>query len=459
MKMNKVITAAMTALILTACAADKKGGEPSVIEGRFIGYAGEFVEFFYIGEDGYVEAPIKVAEDGTFRDTVDFGTDMYDLSLFADRNMFKLCIEQGKHYTAEFDLTSGPENDYRFFGEGEKENLFLSHYWSTFSNQQYMLNICTASTSFDEYLDSIDKVAAPLDEELHSIGNRAFVKYYEKDFTRLKATYQNLYSLVSVNALGVYVPEKSYLKALKLNNKLSDKEFSRMVDMYATYAPYLYPELNLSEALKAVADFGNNAWRKDYAVSSLIKSFVKSGCNNKLHDAYAQYKAMVSSPDAELCARIENAINLGQGAMAPEIEFEDIDGKKYCLADFRGKALYIDLWASWCRPCCAEIPHLAKLVDVLGSDPEIVCISISIDQNRDDWTAKLAEGDEKWPQFIANAEGKRAISEDYSVSAIPRFILLDAEGRIVSVNAPRPSTQGIRETLFEMINTNYAYSK
>ena len=160
---------------------------------------------------------------------------------------------------------------------------------------------------------------------------------------------------------------------------------------------------------------------------------------------------MVSKPDSDLCTQIENALTLGEGAIAPEIEFEDIQEKKFNLSAFRGKPLYIDLWASWCRPCCAEIPYLAKLVDALGSDPEIVCISISIDENRDDWTAKLSEGDENWPQFIATAEGQRAISADYGVSGIPRFLLIDAEGKIVSVNAPRPSSPDIRETLVEML--------
>lgn len=450
--MNKLITAVLTALLLAGCASHKQGGEPSVFEGRFIGYSGEFVEFFYISDDGeYLEVPIEVAEDGTFRDTVNLGADMYDVALFADKFMFRICFEQGKHYVAEFDLTTGSETDFRFFGEGEKENLFLSHYWSTFCDLEYIVNSCASATSFEDYLAGIEKTATPLDKELKAIDNSGFVKFYERDFARLKATYQNYYSLVRVNALGAYEPEKSYLNSLKSTYKLSDEDFDKMIYSYSSYAPFLYPEINLSEAMKAIADFGNNNQRKEYAVASLIKAYVDAGCNDRLREAYELYKSMVSKPDSDLCAQIENALTLGEGVEAPEIEFEDIDGKKFNLSAFRGKPLYIDLWASWCRPCCAEIPYLAKLVDILGADPEIVCISISIDENRDDWTAKLSEGDEKWPQFIATAEGQRAISEDYGVSGIPRFLLLDAEGRIVSVNAPRPSSQNICETLIEML--------
>ena len=450
--MNKLMTAVMTALLLVGCASHKQGGEPSVFEGRFIGYSGEFVEFFYIGDDGeYLEVPINVAEDGTFRDTVNLGADYYDVALFADKFMFRICFEQGKHYLAEFDLTTGSETDFRFFGEGEKENIFLSHYWSTFCDLENIVKSCASSKSFEEYLANIEKVSSPLEEELHSIDNRGFVKYYEADINRLKASYQNYYSLLRINESGIYDPEKSYLNSLKLTHELSDEGFKKMITIFSSYAPFLYPDINLSEAMKAIADFGNNNQRKEYAVAALIKAYVDAGCNDRLRDAYEQYKKMVSKPDSALCAQIENALRIGRGVMAPEVEFEDVDGKKYNLSAFRGKPLYIDLWASWCRPCCAEIPYLAKLVDELGSDPEIVCISISIDENRDDWTAKLSEGDESWPQFIATAVGQKAISEDYGVNGIPRCLLLDAEGKIVSVNAPRPSSPDIRETLVEML--------
>ena len=67
----------------------------------------------------------------------------------------------------------------------------------------------------------------------------------------------------------------------------------------------------------------------------------------------------------------------------------DIDGKTYTLSDFNGKALYVDMWASWCGPCCEEIPYLAELYEELGPDSDIQCISISIDEGRQDWLDKL----------------------------------------------------------------------
>ena len=128
------------------------------------------------------------------------------------------------------------------------------------------------------------------------------------------------------------------------------------------------------------------------------------------------------------------------GAPAPEIEFVDANGKKFTLADLKGRALYVDFWASWCGPCREEIPHLAKLVEEVGNnDPDILCISISIDDNATPWKKLIEKDKPVWPQYLATEAGQKSISEDYQISGIPRFILIDKNGKIITVNAPRPS--------------------
>lgn len=70
-----------------------------------------------------------------------------------------------------------------------------------------------------------------------------------------------------------------------------------------------------------------------------------------------------------------------EGAALPDVMLEDVDGQMHKLTDFRGKYLYIDLWASWCGPCCQEVPYLQKLEKQLNN-PMVEFISISLDTNK-----------------------------------------------------------------------------
>ena len=90
-------------------------------------------------------------------------------------------------------------------------------------------------------------------------------------------------------------------------------------------------------------------------------------------------------------------------------------------------------------------------MDALGKDPEIAVISISIDDERDDWTGKLDQLGSTWPQYLATAAGQDCISNQYFVTGIPRFMLFDANGKIASVNAPRPSDPDILEQLKDLL--------
>lgn len=446
--MKKTLIAASAALMMAACTSSPKAGAPTTFEGKFIGYGGEYVEFFIPTETGeYQEIQIVVDEDGTFNTEVQFGKDMYDCAIFADKYMYRVCLEQGKHYNAVFDMTNGSETEFEFTGEGSKENLFMRDYWKGFRYSDSVIDGLLACGSFEEFSAGIEHAAAPLREELKATNNKGFIDYYTKEMNSYELSYKFYYPFIRTSASGVYRPEQSYLDAIANAPKMTDEEYSSMIQFYAMNVPYMFPDINLREALRAVADFSSKQSRKEEGIAAVLQSYASMGGSKTLKDAYEYYKENVKNPDENLCKMIENAMSLGPGVAAPEIEFEDIDGNIKHLADFQGKPLYIDLWASWCGPCCEEIPHLAKFVASLGENPEIVCISISIDDNRNDWTAKLAEDNSEWPQYLATKDGQKAISRDYGVSGIPRFMLINADGTIASVNAGRPSDPDLLESL------------
>lgn len=134
------------------------------------------------------------------------------------------------------------------------------------------------------------------------------------------------------------------------------------------------------------------------------------------------------------------------GASAPAIVFENLKGKKVQLTNFKGKYIYIDLWASWCIPCIKEIPNLQKLEKDFKKK-NIVFVSISIDADATAWKKKAKALKLKGHQLHI---GDSDFAAMMNISAIPHFLLYDPEGKLVMYNAPRPGAGEIR-TFFDSL--------
>ncbi len=130
---------------------------------------------------------------------------------------------------------------------------------------------------------------------------------------------------------------------------------------------------------------------------------------------------------------------LAKGMPSPKfIDYEKIDRETVSLDDLKGKYVYIDMWATWCPPCKAEIPFLQK-IETEYHDKNIEFVSISID-SRDDyftWSDMVEEKSLSGIQLYANED--KSFTTAYRINDIPRFILIDPAGNIVNQDAPRPS--------------------
>ena len=122
-----------------------------------------------------------------------------------------------------------------------------------------------------------------------------------------------------------------------------------------------------------------------------------------------------------------------------EVVLVNPDGKVVDFSEFKGKYVYVDLWASWCGPCCREIPHLQTLEKELeGSD--VVCVSVSTDTDEDAWKAKLVEADMHGNQ-LRDRDG--SLSTALNVGGIPFFVIYDKEGKLHTYGAQRPSSGNV----------------
>jgi thiol-disulfide isomerase/thioredoxin len=130
------------------------------------------------------------------------------------------------------------------------------------------------------------------------------------------------------------------------------------------------------------------------------------------------------------------------------IGYENYNGSKVSLLDLRGKYIYIDVWATWCGPCKAEIPYL-KEVEKQYHDKKIVFVSISVDyaKDHDKWKTMVKEKELSGIQLLADNNFASSFVQEYRINGIPRFILIDQDGNIVSADAPRPSSDSLRKLL------------
>lgn len=143
----------------------------------------------------------------------------------------------------------------------------------------------------------------------------------------------------------------------------------------------------------------------------------------------------------------KNLTTVEDGKLSPLFkDFENYSGGTTSLTDFKGKYVYIDIWATWCGPCRQEIPYLKKLTADY-KDKNIAFISISIDkwQDHDTWKKMVGDMELTGVQLYTKEGLNSHFIKTYQVNAIPRFILIGPDGKIIRTGAPSPSDNKLIE--------------
>ncbi|NSL86024.1 AhpC/TSA family protein [Chitinophaga sp. Mgbs1] len=120
------------------------------------------------------------------------------------------------------------------------------------------------------------------------------------------------------------------------------------------------------------------------------------------------------------------------GKAAPDFSVPDADGKMLSLADFKGKYLFIDFWASWCGPCKPQIPFL-KAANEKFKDKNFVMLAVSLDSKKEAWTKAIEKHELTWLNASHLKGWAEPVAVAYGISAIPSNVLIGPDGTVLAM--------------------------
>lgn len=148
-------------------------------------------------------------------------------------------------------------------------------------------------------------------------------------------------------------------------------------------------------------------------------------------------------------APLEEA-KLKPGQAVPDLSLTDTEGKSYKLSELRGKYVFLDCWASWCRPCMAEVGNVKAIHDATKDRADFILIGISLDTDAKALKKACEENGITWPQVFGPKSGASEAFEELDGAGIPYTCLIGPDGKLIAQHLRGP---GMAEQVEKILNT------
>lgn len=271
-----------------------------------------------------------------------------------------------------------------------------------------------------------------------------FERFIDKDVMDF-SEYDDHYFLNEVTNFYAF-SYPNFLSAMNDSLAVSQKEIGNYEPFIIEMINNHYEDGNIKSAaigtrLEMMIFRRNPYFERNYDEDSLIEAY---------RDVVADEKFMKEIKDAhqkEIKRLREYHFEIGDPA--PEFTLMDTDNKEFDLESFKGKHLLIDVWSSTCRPCIEAMPLLREELNEFDTT-KFQVLSVSLDKDKSIWQKLVQKHRPLGLQLIAEGGTKSGFAKDYLVEFLPRYILIDNQGKVVAFYAEKPQDGKLKEQIMEI---------
>ncbi len=314
----------------------------------------------------------------------------------------------------------------------------------------------TLKLIFSKATNFLDSSSQQLTDELFVNSQKAFLQAKKSEWY---AYYSNYYKNYTGKDLP-YVPDslKTYWSVFEQHATagMLHPDYRNTVSTYFGDLNYVatktyrknnnvdqIPDSILVQLEREVLSRINHSELKELAYASHVKENIDFMGIDKLAGRFDWFKS--NFPESVYTPRLQQAydkwLKLAKGNEAPIYEGLTPDSVSRSLADYKGKVVYVDVWATWCGPCRAEFPNSKVLKNEYKDEEDLVFMYVSIDSDKPAWKKYLTNDPEFTGEHLfVDGAWNSEICKAYNIMAIPRYLLIDKDGKIADSNAPRPSS-------------------
>lgn len=237
------------------------------------------------------------------------------------------------------------------------------------------------------------------------------------------------------------------LKAMKNGDNFDESRDGLTITVFYPIRAINHNDYN---KLKEVFSSKNSQLHAVY-LEKLKFPFRNSGCNKEMLEIRPLIENNVEecALKQEIMALYDQYANIIPGKSAPTPPLKDTKGIEHTFAEFRGKVLVIDVWATWCSSCIKKMPDYIALRESYKGKPDIEFITVSIDRRnvKASWLKTIKKkGMDDMLNLIPDCPEESLFESEYHISGVPRYIVIDKQGNIATAYAPPPGG-GLEEYL------------